>query len=138
MDQSKAERLCGTNDHNELRHLELTDIAIIQVGINIYPSPTSPLRLGGIEGGQVVSGWCEAEERLAEAMRGLPNLIEEASVGRTIVYAASIPADSDGDDADTFAQTKTHTKTFGIRDSGFGVRDSGFGIRDSGFGVRYK
>ena len=31
---------------------------------------------------------------------------------------------------------KTHTKTFGIRDSGFGVRDSGFGIRDSGFGVR--
>ena len=31
---------------------------------------------------------------------------------------------------------KTHTKPFGIRDSGFGVRDSGFGVRGSGFGVR--
>lgn len=81
---------------NELKHLELTDIALVQVGININ---LSPLELGGSfrGGGDVVTGWCEAEERLAQAMKGLPSEVEKAFVGRTIVYAATMPADADAD-----------------------------------------
>ena len=66
---------------NELKHLELTDIALVQVGINIQSD--------------AVRGWCEAEERLAEAMKGLPSVVEKAFVGRTIVYAATMPPDAD-------------------------------------------
>ena len=79
---------------NELKHLELTDIAVVQVGINIDPSP---LELGGSWWGGTVTGWCEAEERLAEAMKGLPSEVEKAFVGRTIVYAATMPPDADAD-----------------------------------------
>ena len=68
---------------NELKHLELEDIALVQVGINIH--------------NEAVAGWSKAEERLAEAMNGQPRIVEKAFVGRTLVYAASTPPDADGE-----------------------------------------
>jgi hypothetical protein len=63
-----------------LKHLELADVALVQVGINVH--------------GEVVVGWVEAEERFMQAMAGLPSEVESACIGYTLVYRAVVPADA--------------------------------------------
>ena len=66
-------------------HPELPDVSLLQVALNPADATADAAR-----------GWIIAWEKLERALKEMPATAQEALIGRTLVYQAVLPAESDG------------------------------------------